>query len=63
MTFKCSGRSINSRFAGLFGDSSLWLFLNNGNVIGGGQPTLTGPAFIDKSNIDAIAEYAENGTR
>jgi simple sugar transport system substrate-binding protein len=42
---------------------SLWLFLNNGNVIGGGQPTLTGPAFIDKSNIDAIADYAKNGTR
>jgi simple sugar transport system substrate-binding protein len=42
---------------------SLWLFLNNGNVIGGGQPTLTGPAFIDKSNIDAIAEYAKGGTR
>jgi simple sugar transport system substrate-binding protein len=42
---------------------SLWLHLNNGNVIGGGQPTLTGPAFIDKSNIDAIADYAKNGTR
>jgi simple sugar transport system substrate-binding protein len=42
---------------------SLWLFLNNGNVIGGGQPTLTGPAFIDNSNIDAIADYAKNGTR
>jgi simple sugar transport system substrate-binding protein len=42
---------------------SLWLYLNNGNVIGGGQPTLTGPAFIDKTNIDAIAEYAKNGTR
>ncbi|MGB3355620.1 MAG: substrate-binding domain-containing protein [Mycobacterium sp.] len=42
---------------------SLWLYLNNGNVMGGGQPTLTGPAFIDKSNIDAIAEYAERGTR
>jgi simple sugar transport system substrate-binding protein len=42
---------------------SLWLYLNNGNVIGGGQPTLTGPAFIDKSNIDAIAAYAKNGTR
>ena len=42
---------------------SLWLFLNNGNVIGGGQPTLTGPAFIDKSNIDAIADYAKNGMR
>jgi simple sugar transport system substrate-binding protein len=42
---------------------SLWLYLNNGNTIGGGQPTLTGPAFIDKSNIDPIAEYAKNGTR
>jgi simple sugar transport system substrate-binding protein len=42
---------------------SLWLYLKNGNVIGGGQPTLTGPAFIDKSNIDAVADYAKNGTR
>jgi simple sugar transport system substrate-binding protein len=42
---------------------SLWLYLNNGNTIGGGQATLTGPAFIDKSNIDSIAEYAKNGTR
>ncbi|GJF16302.1 sugar ABC transporter substrate-binding protein [Mycolicibacterium cyprinidarum] len=42
---------------------SLWLYLSNGNVIGGGQPTLTGPAFIDASNIDAVAEYAKNGTR
>lgn len=42
---------------------SLWLYLSNGNVIGGGQPTLTGPAFIDKSNIDSVAEYAKRGTR
>jgi simple sugar transport system substrate-binding protein len=42
---------------------SLWLYLSNGNVVGGGQPTLTGPAFIDKTNIEAIAEYAKNGTR
>jgi simple sugar transport system substrate-binding protein len=42
---------------------SLWLYLNNGNVIGGGQSTLTGPAFIDQSNIDAIANYAKQGTR
>jgi simple sugar transport system substrate-binding protein len=42
---------------------SLWLYINNGNVIGGNQPVLTGPAFIEKSNIDAIAEYAKNGTR
>ncbi|MBD0321815.1 MAG: substrate-binding domain-containing protein [Aldersonia sp.] len=42
---------------------SLWLYLNNGDTIGGGQATLTGPAFIDKSNIDSIAEYARAGTR
>lgn len=42
---------------------SLWLYLNNRNVVGGGQPTLTGPAFIDGTNIDAIAEYAKAGTR
>ncbi|MEE3852938.1 substrate-binding domain-containing protein [Gordonia sp. LSe1-13] len=42
---------------------SLWLYLNNGNTIGGGQAVLTGPAFIDESNVDAIAEYAEAGTR
>ena len=42
---------------------SLWLYINNGNVLGGGQPTLTGPSFIDKTNIDAVAEYAKAGTR
>jgi len=42
---------------------SLWLYLNNRNIVGGGQAVLTGPAFIDDSNIDAIAEYAERGTR
>ncbi|GAA4393183.1 substrate-binding domain-containing protein [Tsukamurella soli] len=42
---------------------SLWLYLTNGNTIGGGKPVNTGPAFIDKSNIDKIAEYAKGGTR
>ncbi|HEY5853584.1 MAG TPA: substrate-binding domain-containing protein [Aldersonia sp.] len=42
---------------------SLWLYINNGNAIGGGKPTLTGPAFIDQTNIDSIAEYAQAGTR
>src|SRR6476646_4629233 len=42
---------------------SLWLYLNNKNVIGGGQPTLTGPSFIDKTNIDSVAKLAEAGTR
>jgi simple sugar transport system substrate-binding protein len=42
---------------------SLWLYLNNKNIIGGGQPTLTGPSFVDKSNIDSVAELAKAGTR
>lgn len=41
----------------------LWLFKNNKNLIGGGEPTLTGPSFIDGSNIDAVAELAKAGTR
>ena len=42
---------------------SLWLYLSNKNVIGGGRATLTGPSFIDKTNIDSVAELASAGTR
>ena len=42
---------------------SLWLYLINKDVIGGGQPTLTGPSFVDESNIESVAELAEAGTR
>jgi simple sugar transport system substrate-binding protein len=42
---------------------SLWLWKTNANVLGGGQTVLTGPAFIDASNIGAIAQYAQRGTR
>jgi simple sugar transport system substrate-binding protein len=42
---------------------SLWLYLNNGDTIGGGRNVLTGPSFVEKKNIDAIARYAGNGTR
>jgi simple sugar transport system substrate-binding protein len=41
----------------------LWLYLTNGNIIGGGQTVLTGPAFVDSSNVDKIAQYAARGTR
>jgi simple sugar transport system substrate-binding protein len=41
----------------------LWLYLTNRNVLGGGDAVLTGPAFIDESNIDEIAELAQRGTR
>lgn len=42
---------------------SLWLYLTNKNVIGGGSAVLTGPAFIDAANIDTVAELASAGTR
>jgi simple sugar transport system substrate-binding protein len=35
---------------------SLWLYLTNGNVIGGGVTVLTGPAFIDASNVAKVAQ-------
>jgi simple sugar transport system substrate-binding protein len=43
---------------------SLWLYKNNGNYSGGGeQPVLTGPAFVDKTNVEKVAEFAAKGTR
>ncbi|MDX2595473.1 MULTISPECIES: sugar ABC transporter substrate-binding protein [Streptomyces] len=43
---------------------SLWLYKNNGNYSGGGeQPVLTGPAFVDTSNVDQVSRFAAKGTR
>lgn len=43
---------------------SLWLYKTNGNISGGGvAPVLTGPAFVTKTNVGAVAEFAANGTR
>ena len=42
---------------------SLWLNLTNGNDIGGGKPVLTGPSFVDKTNIDKILPFTANNTR
>jgi simple sugar transport system substrate-binding protein len=43
--------------------SSLYLNLKNGNDIGGGGPVLTGPSFVDSTNIDTILPFAQNNTR
>jgi simple sugar transport system substrate-binding protein len=43
--------------------ASLWLNLSNGNDMGGGGPVLTGPSFVDETNIDQIVTYAENNKR
>lgn len=43
---------------------ALWLYRTNGNVSGGGEaPVLTGPAFVTRTNADAVAKYAADGTR
>ncbi|MFI7409479.1 substrate-binding domain-containing protein [Streptomyces sp. NPDC049627] len=43
---------------------SLWLYKTNGNTLGGGEaPVLTGPAFVTKANVAAVARFAANGTR
>jgi simple sugar transport system substrate-binding protein len=41
----------------------LWLYKNNGDILGGGRPVLTGPAIVDKANADTVAPYADRGTR
>jgi simple sugar transport system substrate-binding protein len=42
---------------------ALWLYKTNRNILGGGKQVLTGPSFIDKNNISAVAELAKAGTR
>jgi simple sugar transport system substrate-binding protein len=42
---------------------SLWLYKANGNILGGGKPTLTGPFLVDKQNIDFVGKFAAGGTR
>ncbi|MFJ5302462.1 substrate-binding domain-containing protein [Streptomyces sp. NPDC088350] len=43
---------------------ALWLYKTNGNISGGGAaPVLTGPAFVTKTNVGAVAKFAANGTR
>ncbi|MQA81969.1 MAG: substrate-binding domain-containing protein [Streptosporangiales bacterium] len=41
----------------------IWLQINNGNVIGGGQTVLTGPQIVTKDGVDKIGKFADKGTR
>ena len=43
----------------------VFLTLNktNANTVGGGQPVLTGPGFVDETNAETVAQLAEEGTR
>jgi simple sugar transport system substrate-binding protein len=41
----------------------LKLFRQNANTVGGGQPVLTGPGFVDKTNVSTVQKLTEAGTR
>ena len=41
----------------------LWLYRYNADVLGGGQPVLTGPQIITKDDAAELAEYTKRGTR
>ncbi|WP_406233898.1 substrate-binding domain-containing protein [Nocardia sp. NBC_01009] len=41
----------------------LQLYRSNLDTVGGGLPIQTGPSFVDKSNVDAIAQLVAQGTR
>ena len=43
--------------------TAMAFYLRNGNQLGGGKEVLTGPSFIDKSNIAVVSKYAKAGTR
>jgi len=43
--------------------TALYLYIKNGNDIGGGKAVLTGPSFVDKTNIDKIVPFTKNNTR
>jgi simple sugar transport system substrate-binding protein len=43
--------------------TQLYLFKKNGNVLGGGKASLTGPSFVDTTNVDAILPFINQNTR
>jgi simple sugar transport system substrate-binding protein len=43
--------------------TQLYLYKKNGNIMGGGKATLTGPSFVDKSNVATILPFIDQNTR
>jgi simple sugar transport system substrate-binding protein len=43
--------------------TQLYLYKKNGNILGGGKAVLTGPSFVDSSNIAATLPFVQNNTR
>lgn len=48
---------------GYLGVEFVALHMDNGAVVGGGQPVRTGPAIVDASTIETVAEFVRAGTR
>ena len=42
---------------------ALWLAQRNGSTVGGGKAVLTGPSFVDNSNVETIEDAAKKGLR
>ena len=40
-----------------------YLFVNNANTVGNGEPVLTGPGIVNKGNASKVAALAKKGTR
>jgi simple sugar transport system substrate-binding protein len=43
--------------------AQLYLYKKNGNIMGGGRAVLTGPTFVDKTNIAQILPFVKQNTR
>ena len=43
--------------------TQLYLYKKNGNVMGGGKATLTGPSFVDSTNVAQILPFIDQNTR
>jgi simple sugar transport system substrate-binding protein len=43
--------------------TQLYLYKKNGNILGGGEASLTGPSFVDTTNVDAILPFILQNTR
>ena len=41
----------------------LWLYVTNGDTVGGGEPVLTGPFFVTKDNAAAVGEIRQEPAR
>src|SRR5215212_4834859 len=48
---------------GYFAITQLYLYKKNGNILGGGKAVLTGPYFVDSSNIATVLPFVKNNTR